>query len=269
MARVETRWITQVFRQLRENETASRHLGGPLSFPESSHLVGMLVKAGLVSVVGVNPIQITATASFRNRDDEALVEELKRILQEGVKFITPVQKAESQITGWTVNSDGIEVVGYRMLGSNTYEQDAEDEVERTKHQAEISQRPGQTEFSERIRRNYGGKCAITGCKTAAALQAAHVRTIDGADSNACENGILLRSDIHALLDAFQITFRVDGTKLEVSRYLKDKTYDFLDGAKIRKPIVGAPLSPQSIEDHRKRFEAADDKRRASKKAKGA
>lgn len=53
MARVETRWITEVFHQLRENKVASRHLDGPLSFPESSHLVGMLVKAGLVSVVGM------------------------------------------------------------------------------------------------------------------------------------------------------------------------------------------------------------------------
>lgn len=226
----------------------------------------MLVKAGLVSVVGESPIQITATASFRNKDDKTLVQELKGLLQGGVQFITPVREAESQITGWTINAEGDEVVGYRTLGNNTYEQDAQDEVERTKHQAEISGRPGQTKFSELIRRNYGGKCAITGCKTAAALQAAHVKTIDGADSNACGNGILLRSDIHALLDAFQITFKVDGTRLEVSRYLKDKTYNFLDGAKVRKPVLGAPLSPQSINDHRKRFEAAQ---RASKRAKGA
>ncbi|WP_281650274.1 HNH endonuclease [Novacetimonas hansenii] len=264
LARVEMRWFTQVFQQLRENERASRHLGGPLSFPESSHLVGMLVKADLVAVVGQNPIQISVTSSFQNKNDEALVNKLKNVLSEGVKFSTPVKKAESQITGWTFNSMGDEVVGYRMLGSNTYERDAEDEVERTKHQAEISRRPGQTEFSERIRRNYGGRCAITGCKTAAALQAAHVRTIDGADLNASENGILLRSDIHALLDAFQITFEAGGAKLKKSRYLTDKTYAFLDGAKIRKPIEGGQLSHQSITDHRKRFEAAECKKQSRK-----
>lgn len=260
MVRVETKWMTQVFHQLRENETASRRLGGPLSFPESSHLVGMLVKAGLVSVVGVNPIQITGTKSFHEKDEDALVKKLKSILRQGVKFLTPVRKAESQITGWTYNSEENEVVQYRTLSSNTCKQDAEDEIERTKHQAEISRRPGQTKFSERIRRNYGGKCAITGCKTAAALQAAHVRTIDSADLNACENGILLRSDIHALLDTFHITFRMNGTGLEVSPFLKDKTYDFLNDAKIRKPVEGASLSRQSIEDHRKRFKAADYKR---------
>ena len=259
MARVETRWFTQVFQQLRENERASRHLGGPLSFPESSHLVGMLVKADLVSVVEVNPIQIAATSLFHGKGDKALITKLKSTLKEGVKFTTPVRDAESQITGWTIDPKGNEVVVYKTLGSNTYEQDAEDEVKRTKHQAEVSQRPGQSEFSSRIRRNYGGKCAITGCKTAAALQAAHVRTTIGADTNSSENGILLRSDIHALLDTFQITFTEDGKKLTASRYLKDKTYDFLDGTKVRTPVGGDPLSPQNIQDHRKRFEAADQK----------
>ncbi|NNM88159.1 MAG: HNH endonuclease, partial [Phycisphaerae bacterium] len=138
---------------------------------------------------------------------------------------------------WTERRDGTPIIRYTSLGTFTFEQDAEDELQRTKHQAEVSQRPGQVKFSAKIRKNYGGKCAVTGCGTSAALQAAHIKTSSGKDSNGPENGILLRSDIHALLDAYLITFNEAGTQLEASLTLKDKTYNF-NNAKVAKPTVG-------------------------------
>lgn len=62
-------------------------------------------------------------------------------------------------------------------------------------------RPGQALFRQNLVVAYQGRCCITGCKVAVALEAAH---IDGyiapASDNVC-NGLLLRCDLHALFDA--------------------------------------------------------------------
>ncbi|HUZ56031.1 MAG TPA: HNH endonuclease [Streptosporangiaceae bacterium] len=47
---------------------------------------------------------------------------------------------------------------------------------------------------------YSGRCAVTGCTVQAVLEAAHLRPYRGPDSNVTGNGLLLRADIHTLLD---------------------------------------------------------------------
>lgn len=103
-----------------------------------------------------------------------------------------------------------------------------------------------------IRRNYRSKCAVTECVTSAALQAAHIRIQLGADDNGSANGILLRADIHALLDSLLITFTEDGKGIELSHELADESYAFLRGAVVARPDQGPP-SPENIRDHRNRF----------------
>lgn len=82
----------------------------------------------------------------------------------------------------------------------------------------------------------------------------------GRDFNASNNGILLRADIHALLDALLITFTQDGNKLEISHTLNDKTYSFLDGVSVRKTKGEHTLSPESIKSHRDLFNEEEEKR---------
>jgi hypothetical protein len=134
-----------------------------------------------------------------------------------------------------------------------HDQNAELEVERLKRWGEIASRPKQREFSATIRRNYGGKCAVTDCCTPAALEAAHVRVSEGADFNFADNGILLRSDIHALLDALLITFSPDGMALEVSSQVDDPSFAFLKTRKVNRPARGPALSSENIQHHRQRF----------------
>jgi hypothetical protein len=71
-------------------------------------------------------------------------------------------------------SDPDQVLTYVEL---TYNEDAENEVQRRRHLGKIASRPDQKKFSETLRRNYGGRCAVTGCATAEALEAAHIRTL--------------------------------------------------------------------------------------------
>jgi predicted restriction endonuclease len=98
---------------------------------------------------------------------------------------------------------------------------------RKKRLAEIATRAAQPEFGKKIRANYGGRCAVTGCKTRIALEAAHIRVHEGADDNSASNGILLRRDIHALFDEWLITFTADGKRLQVSPNLDDYKYAYL------------------------------------------
>ena len=65
---------------------------------------------------------------------------------------------------------------------------------------QIVARRGQPGFRAALLEAYQGRCAITGCDAPAALEAAHLRPYRGPDSNDVTNGLLLRADIHTLLD---------------------------------------------------------------------
>lgn len=134
-----------------------------------------------------------------------------------------------------------------------HSREAGDELARLKKLAERATRPGQQQFSTVIRLNYEGRCAITGCETSAALEAAHIRVQRDFDDNSAENGILLRSDIHALFDALLITLSSEGERVQVSEHLTDSSYAFLRDARVSKPSVGLSPSAKNINDHRDRF----------------
>lgn len=144
---------------------------------------------------------------------------------------------------------------YRLTQSSDAELDreAEQEIARQRMLGEQSTRPGQQQFSATIRKNYEGQCAITGCTTSAALQAAHIRIQKGVDDNSPENGLLLRADIHALFDALLITLSEDGTRVEISDALTDPSYAFLQSAMVFQAPPGLRPSPENIRDHRERF----------------
>ena len=97
---------------------------------------------------------------------------------------------------------------------------------------------------------------MTGCVTPAALEAAHISIKEvkkGFDNNRPENGILLRSDIHALFDKLLITLNKDGTRIEVSQELTDPGYEALKTAAVARPDEGPSPSAKYIEEHRTRF----------------
>ncbi|KAB1156485.1 hypothetical protein F6X68_11430 [Micromonospora sp. AMSO12t] len=71
---------------------------------------------------------------------------------------------------------------------------------RRRRLAEVTARQGQADFRRRLIEAYGRRCAITGCDTEAALQAAHISPYDGPATNRVTNGLLLRADVHNLFD---------------------------------------------------------------------
>jgi len=47
---------------------------------------------------------------------------------------------------------------------------------------------------------YGGKCCITGCTVGAVLEGVHIDSYYGDTSDNLQNGLLMRADLHTLLD---------------------------------------------------------------------
>ncbi|MGA3486706.1 HNH endonuclease [Micromonosporaceae bacterium DT55] len=99
-------------------------------------------------------------------------------------------------------------------------------------------RQGQPAFRRRLLDAYDGQCAVTGERVEGVLEAAHIGGYKGAHTNRPDNGLLLRSDLHALFDLHLIGIDRDG-KLVVSESLAGSTYAKLHG----KPLF-VPHRPQ-------------------------
>lgn len=72
----------------------------------------------------------------------------------------------------------------------------------------VELRTRQAEFRKRIFDKFKGRCPISGCDEASALEAAHLGAKGGWRTNHTE-GVLLRRDLHALMDAGKLEI-VDG-----------------------------------------------------------
>lgn len=101
----------------------------------------------------------------------------------------------------------------------------------------IAQRQGQPRFRNELLRAYEGRCAVTGTDVESVLEAAHIAAYKGAQSNAVYNGILLRADIHTLLDLNRLTITPDFI-VQVDETLGEP-YRSLDGLRIAVPAEAA------------------------------
>lgn len=123
--------------------------------------------------------------------------------------------------------------------------DAKNEEDaRTKIFRSIALRHGQLKFRQNLLAAYEGKCAITGCDTPEALEAAHILPFKGRHTNSVRNGLLLRADIHTLFDLGM--FQIDPTTYTValSPALFNGSYASLAGVRLRRPSLSA-LSPDA------------------------
>ena len=94
-------------------------------------------------------------------------------------------------------------------------------------------RPEQRKFRERVIRAYGGSCAITDESCNAVLEAAHLPGRAHKQHNLARDGVLLRIDLHRLLDTGLMTFTAKGI-IQISREAGAE-YRKLHGQTIRFP----------------------------------
>jgi putative restriction endonuclease len=113
------------------------------------------------------------------------------------------------------------------------------------HAVPIAPRLGQGAFRVMVTDAYARRCVVTGERTRPVLQAAHIKPYSQVGRHEISNGLLLRSDLHTLLDLGYLTVDPDETRLVVSRRIHDefengRDYYALEGRQLRAPLPGYP-----------------------------
>lgn len=121
---------------------------------------------------------------------------------------------------------------------------------------ELKARDGQPVFRANVLALYGGKCAISGCGTLAALQAAHIEPFKGPDSHRITNGMPLRADLHNLFDADLLGIEPKTGRVHVHPDIrKNRDYAELDGMSISLPLhAQATPETKAMQDRWHRFQ---------------
>ena len=109
-------------------------------------------------------------------------------------------------------------------------------------------RRGQPKFRSKLMSAYSGRCAVTGYEARAALEAAHLRPYRGPDSNTLSNGLLLRADIHTLLDLGLLALNPRTREVAVSRLLAGTQYESLSGVRLAEPTLESQRPSQDALD---------------------
>ena len=114
--------------------------------------------------------------------------------------------------------------------------DPEDEQDARKRAlSSIVSRRGQPRFRIELLRAYRGRCAITRCDCAEALEAAHIYPYKGSHTNDVTNGLLLRADLHTLFDLGWVTVHPRTYTVAIHPVLRSTTYGCLDGRRLALP----------------------------------
>ena len=118
----------------------------------------------------------------------------------------------------------------------------------------VEPRLGQGAFRVLVTDIYSRRCAVTQERTLPALEAAHIRPYGDGGEHEARNGLLLRRDIHSLLDAGYVTVTPD-LHFEVSPRIREefdngKHYYALHGHKIDAPLdIGQRPDPDALTWH--------------------
>ncbi len=121
----------------------------------------------------------------------------------------------------------------------------------------VKLRYGQPEFRRKLLLAYNGRCAVTGADVERVLEAAHIKGYAQDGESRVSNGLLLRSDIHALFDADLMGIDPDNEyRVELSPALMGSEYWELQGREVRLP-KNAALSPDKgeLQEQLKRLRA--------------
>ena len=115
------------------------------------------------------------------------------------------------------------------------------EADRFGAPALVRPRLGQGAFRMVVTDQYQRRCAVTNERTLPALEAAHIVPYAEGGSHEPSNGLLLRRDIHSLLDAGYVTVTPE-MHFEVSRRIKEEFENGRDYYRLNGNPVSHPLS---------------------------
>ena len=117
-----------------------------------------------------------------------------------------------------------------VFGSESYPESPQDGRDRVA--ASVVRRRGQPEFRRALLDAYGGRCAISVCDAEVALEACHIRPYRGLQTNSVSNGLLLRADLHTLLDLGLLAVDTASMTVLIAPELEGTTYGDLAGKRV-------------------------------------
>jgi putative restriction endonuclease len=141
---------------------------------------------------------------------------------------------DAGVSGAAAIQELVARVDFEAQGANTIP--GNDEDARRRVSREIVARQGQSRFRDALVSAYRGRCAITDCEATYVLEAAHLRPYLGPQTNTVNNGLLLRADIHTLLDLRLLAVEPDTRFVRLSRRLKGTQYEAFSGRPVADPV---------------------------------
>jgi len=112
---------------------------------------------------------------------------------------------------------------------------ADEKQNRKKIDAQIVARQGQGEFRRKLLSTYGKRCAISGCGVEEELEAAHIVPYSLSALDDMRNGILLRADLHTLLDKGLLGIKPATRTVELHPLVRE-TYREFEGVRIHETV---------------------------------
>lgn len=161
----------------------------------------------------------------------------------------PAQLAVS--SGAQANS-GVPTVTVALVDLPPFDPNAREDG-RQRVVAQVVRRQGQPRFRRLLLRAYDGRCAMSSYDAEPALEAAHIVSYRGSQTNHPANGLLLRADLHDLFDLGLVTVNTDDMKIMLAKDLAGTMYESLAGQALRMPS-DKDLRPsvEALERHRQK-----------------
>lgn len=101
---------------------------------------------------------------------------------------------------------------------------------------EVVCRSGQGAFREGLLEAYTSRCAITGCNVQRVLDAAHIQPYKGPHTDIMSNGLLIRTDLHTLLDVGLLAVDPDRRTIILAAELEGSEYEVFFDQRIAEPV---------------------------------
>lgn len=172
------------------------------------------IRLGTYSV-GPRVYILTSGGEFRLSKDMADALRERALAKPGAEIVFEIQ---------TTTSQNVALDNARKVALEEGAFDPQNEIDaRDRVSAVIVRRQGQPAFRKKLLKAYNNRCAISRCDCPDALEAAHIRPYRGRYTNHIKNGILLRSDIHTLVDLGKIRIR-SNYRVEVCKELLSTDY---------------------------------------------
>ncbi len=149
--------------------------------------------------------------------------------EDGMAHVVPHRSQDD-----VINGDAQVVIGHEANNNLDPDHDA-----RVRVQASVVRRQGQGAFRKALLRAYSSRCAVSGCDVEDVLDAAHITPYLGDHTDLVSNGILIRTDLHALFDRGLIAIDPRDRTVVVSDRLIGSDYASLHGAKVSEPLDAA------------------------------